>query len=152
MFSALQDPVSWGEVASFNMLEVGSPPRRFPGLQQERTIESSIGHTVNSAAALSGQEKNCPPFLLGGVTSLTPISSSKPPQISVWRKRRKEREEMSPLCDRTGTPFMENISNSPKKTPTKSLPFTPLRVNETLFSIPLFSFTDSSESCNWSCS
>lgn len=133
MCSALQDPVSWGDVASFNMSEVASPPRHFASLQPERTINSSVGDTVNSAAALSGQDKNCAPFVLGGVASLTPISSSKPTQIAVWRRRRKERGEMSPLLDQTGTSFMENISNSPKKTPKKSLPFTPLRVNETIF-------------------
>lgn len=133
MCSALQDPVSWGDVASFNMSEVASPPRHFASLQPQRTIDSSVGDTVNSAAALSGQDKNCAPFVLSGVASLTPISSSKPTQIAVWRRRRKERGEMSPLLDQTGTSFMENISNSPKKTPKKSLPFTPLRVNETIF-------------------
>lgn len=120
MCSALQDPASWGDVASFNMSEVASPPKHFSSLQQERTGDSST-------------DKNCAPFVLGGVTSLTPISSSKPTQISVWRRRRKDRGETSPLCDRTGTPFMENLSNSPKKTPTKSLPFTPLRVNAAFF-------------------
>lgn len=95
-------------------------------------IDCSTGHTVGNAA-LSGQDKNCTSFLVGGVTSLTPISSSKPTQISVWRRRRKERGEMSPLCDRTGSSFLENTSNSPKKTPTKSLPFTPSRVNEVFF-------------------
>uniref|UniRef100_A0A3B4X1S4 MYB proto-onco like 1 n=1 Tax=Seriola lalandi dorsalis TaxID=1841481 RepID=A0A3B4X1S4_SERLL len=35
--------------------------------------------------------------------------------------------EPSPLCDRTCSSFLENNSNSPKKTPTKSLPFTPSR-------------------------
>lgn len=137
MCSALQDPVSWGEVASFDMSEVATPPRHsqvgFAGLQQERTMDGSIGRAVSNAAALSGQEKNCTPFALGGVTSLTPISSSKPTQISVWRRRRKERGDTSPLCDRTGSSFLENISNSPKKTPTKSLPFTPSRVNEAFY-------------------
>lgn len=95
-------------------------------------IDCSTGHTVNNAAP-SGQDKNCTSFLASGVTSLTPISSSKPTQISVWRRRRKERGEMSPLCDRTGSSFLENTSNSPKKTPTKSLPFTPSRVNEVFF-------------------
>lgn len=133
MCSALQDPASWGDVASFNMSEGASPPRHFSSVQRERTIDGSVGQTVSSAAAPSGQDKNCAPFILGGVTSLTPISSSKPSQISVWRRRRKERGEMSPLCDQTGTSFMENISNSPKKTPTKSLPFSPLRVNESCF-------------------
>uniref|UniRef100_A0A3Q1FGA0 V-myb avian myeloblastosis viral oncogene homolog-like 1 n=1 Tax=Acanthochromis polyacanthus TaxID=80966 RepID=A0A3Q1FGA0_9TELE len=42
-------------------------------------------------------------------------------------KRRRERGEASPLCDRTCSSFLDNISNSPKKTPTKSLPFTPSR-------------------------
>lgn len=96
-------------------------------------IDCSTAHTVSGNAALSGQDKNCTSFLVGGVTSLTPISSSKPTQISVWRRRRKERGGMSPLCDRTGSSFLENTSNSPKKTPTKSLPFTPSRVNWVFF-------------------
>lgn len=137
MYSALQDPVSWGDVANFDMSEVATPPRHnqtgFASLQQERTIDCPIGHEVSNAAALSGQDKNCTQFVVGGVAALTPISSSKPTQISVWRRRRKERGEMSPLCDRTGSFFLENISNSPKKTPTKSLPFTPSRVNEVFF-------------------
>ncbi|XP_056869751.1 myb-related protein A isoform X2 [Takifugu flavidus] len=126
------DPVSWGDVASFDVCEGATPPRQnpvgFASLQQESMIDCSTGHTVSSNAVLSGQEKNCASFLVGGVTSLTPISSSKPTQISVWRRRRKERGEMSPLCDRTGSSFLENTSNSPKKTPTKSLPFTPSRI------------------------
>ncbi|CAG00659.1 unnamed protein product, partial [Tetraodon nigroviridis] len=127
------DPVSWGDVAGFTMSEVASPPRHFSSLQQERPVDGSVGPTVPSAAALSGPDRTRAPFLLGGVA----ISSSKPTQTSVWRRRRKEGGETSPLCDRTGTSFMENISNSPKKTPTKSLPFTPLRVNEPFFIRPL---------------
>uniref|UniRef100_A0A665WLA8 V-myb avian myeloblastosis viral oncogene homolog-like 1 n=1 Tax=Echeneis naucrates TaxID=173247 RepID=A0A665WLA8_ECHNA len=42
-------------------------------------------------------------------------------------RKRRERGEPSPLCDRTCSSFLENISNSPKKTPTKSQPFTPSR-------------------------
>uniref|UniRef100_A0A672J0N8 V-myb avian myeloblastosis viral oncogene homolog-like 1 n=1 Tax=Salarias fasciatus TaxID=181472 RepID=A0A672J0N8_SALFA len=52
------------------------------------------------------------------------------------------RGESSPLCDRTCASFLENISNSPKKTPTKSLPFTPSRVNKSPFLIWFLLCTD----------
>ncbi|XP_040922247.1 myb-related protein A [Toxotes jaculatrix] len=132
MCFALQDPVAWSDVASFDLSETATPPRHnqagFTSLLQERTIDNSMGYTVNTSTAISGRDKSCAPFGLGSVTSLTPISSSKPSQASHGRKRRREREESSPLCDRTCSSFMENISNSPKKTPTKSLPFTPSRI------------------------
>lgn len=138
MCFALQDPASWSDVASFDMSEAVTPPRHnqedYTNLLQERTIESSMGYTVNTPTAISGRDKNCAPFGFGGVTSLTPINSSKPTQASIGRRTRKERGEPSPLCDRTCSSFLENISNSPKKTPTKALPFTPSQVNGTCFS------------------
>uniref|UniRef100_A0A4W6DSA1 MYB proto-onco like 1 n=1 Tax=Lates calcarifer TaxID=8187 RepID=A0A4W6DSA1_LATCA len=125
------DPVAWSDVASFDLSETTTPPRHnqagYTTLLQERTIDNSMGYTVNTSTAISGRDKNCAPFGLGSVTSLTPINSSKPSQASTGRRRRKERGEPSPLCDRTCSSFLENISNSPKKTPTKSLPFTPSR-------------------------
>ncbi|GAA6217359.1 myb-related protein A isoform X2 [Lates japonicus] len=125
------DPVAWSDVASFDLSETATPPRHnqagYTTLLQERTIDNSMGYTVNTSTAISGRDKNCAPFGLGSVTSLTPINSSKPSQASTGRRRRKERGEPSPLCDRTCSSFLENISNSPKKTPTKSLPFTPSR-------------------------
>ncbi|XP_073344797.1 myb-related protein A [Pagrus major] len=125
------DPVAWSEMASFDLSEAATPPRHnqagYATLLQERTIDSSMGYTVNTPTAVSGRDKNCAPFGLGGVTSLTPINSSKPSQASTGRRRRRDRGEPSPLCDRTCSSFLENISNSPKKTPTKSLPFTPSR-------------------------
>ncbi|XP_018529464.1 myb-related protein A isoform X3 [Lates calcarifer] len=131
MCLALQDPVAWSDVASFDLSETTTPPRHnqagYTTLLQERTIDNSMGYTVNTSTAISGRDKNCAPFGLGSVTSLTPINSSKPSQASTGRRRRKERGEPSPLCDRTCSSFLENISNSPKKTPTKSLPFTPSR-------------------------
>ncbi|GAA6217361.1 myb-related protein A isoform X1 [Lates japonicus] len=131
MCLALQDPVAWSDVASFDLSETATPPRHnqagYTTLLQERTIDNSMGYTVNTSTAISGRDKNCAPFGLGSVTSLTPINSSKPSQASTGRRRRKERGEPSPLCDRTCSSFLENISNSPKKTPTKSLPFTPSR-------------------------
>lgn len=138
MCCLLQDPVSWSDVASFEMSEAGTPPRHNQGgytsLLQDRTMDSSLGYTVNTPTAISGRDKTCAPFGLGGVTALTPINSSKPSQDSIGRRRRKERGEPSPLCDRTCSSFLENISNSPKKTPTKPLPFTPSRVNSVVFS------------------
>ncbi len=137
MCFALQDPVAWSDMASFDLSEAVTPPRHNQGsytnLLQERTIDNSMGFTINTTSAVSGH-KNCAPFGLGGVTSLTPINSSQPIQASTGRRRRKERGELSPLCDRSCSSFLENISNSPKKTPTKSLPFTPSRVNEIYFS------------------
>ncbi|XP_029935693.1 myb-related protein A isoform X2 [Myripristis murdjan] len=118
------DPVAWSEVTSFDLSETGTPPRHAHGgystLPQERTIEDSVGYTASS---LSGRNKHCAPF----VNSLTPINTSKPTQPSTGRRKRRERGEQSPMCDRTCSSFLENVSNSPKKTPTKSLPFSPSR-------------------------
>nr|XP_046227783.1 myb-related protein A isoform X2 [Scatophagus argus] len=125
------DPVEWNDVASFDLSEAATPPRHnqagYTNLLQERTVDSSMGYTVNTPSALSGRDKNCAPFGPGSVASLTPINSSKASQASIGRRKRKERGDSSPLCDRTCSSFLENISNSPKKTPTKSLPFTPSR-------------------------
>lgn len=138
MCFALQDSASWSDMANFDMSEAVTPPRNnqadYTNLLQERTAESSMDYTVNTSSAISGRDKTCAPFDLGDVASLTPINSSKPTQASAGRRRRKERGEPSPLSDRTCSSFLENISNSPKKTPTKALPFTPSRVNETCFS------------------
>ncbi|XP_054863222.1 myb-related protein A isoform X2 [Amphiprion ocellaris] len=131
MCFALQDPVAWSDVASFDLSETATPPRHnqagFTTLLQERSTYDSMGYTVNAPTAISGHDRNCAQFGPGGVTSLTPINSSKPTQASTGRRRRRERGEPSPLCDRTCSSFLDNISNSPKKTPTKSLPFTPSR-------------------------
>uniref|UniRef100_A0A3B4WQ60 MYB proto-onco like 1 n=1 Tax=Seriola lalandi dorsalis TaxID=1841481 RepID=A0A3B4WQ60_SERLL len=125
------DPVAWSEVTSFDLSETTTPPRHnqagYTTLLQERTIDNSMGYTVNTSTAISGRDKNCASFGLGSVTSLTPINSSKPSQGSTGRRKRREKGEPSPLCDRTCSSFLENNSNSPKKTPTKSLPFTPSR-------------------------
>uniref|UniRef100_A0A3B4UP77 MYB proto-onco like 1 n=1 Tax=Seriola dumerili TaxID=41447 RepID=A0A3B4UP77_SERDU len=131
MCLALQDPVAWSDVTSFDLSETTTPPRHnqagYTTLLQERTIDNSMGYTVNTSTAISGRDKNCASFGLGSVTSLTPINSSKPSQGSIGRRKRREKGEPSPLCDRTCSSFLENNSNSPKKTPTKSLPFTPSR-------------------------
>ncbi|KAG7225058.1 hypothetical protein INR49_014513 [Caranx melampygus] len=125
------DPVAWSDMAGFDLSETTTPPRHnqagYTTLLQEKTIDTSMGYTVNTSTAVSGRDKNCASFGVGSVASLTPISSSKPSQASNGRRRRRERGEPSPLCDRTCSSFLENISNSPKKTPTKSLPFTPSR-------------------------
>lgn len=137
MCFALQDPVAWNDMASFDLSETTTPPRHnqagYTTLLQEKTLDTSMGYTVNTSTAVSGRDKNCASFGVGSIASLTPISSSKPSQASNGRRRRRERGEPSPLCDRTCSSFLENISNSPKKTPTKSLPFTPSRVNKMSF-------------------
>uniref|UniRef100_A0A669F435 MYB proto-onco like 1 n=1 Tax=Oreochromis niloticus TaxID=8128 RepID=A0A669F435_ORENI len=101
------DPVAWNEVASFDLSDTATLSRH-----------NQAGYSTIL---------NCAPFGVGGLTTLTPINSSKPTQASTGRKRRRERGETSPLCDKTCSSFLENISNSPKKTPIKTLPFTPSR-------------------------
>lgn len=136
--SPLQDPVSWGDVASFEMSEAATPPRHkranYTSLLQEKTLGGSAGFATKTLAAItnvaaSASEKSCAQFAPGAAASLSPVNASKPTQGPASR-RRKERGEASPLCDRIGASFLENVSlNSPKKTPTKSLPFTPSRVS-----------------------
>uniref|UniRef100_A0AAX7T440 V-myb avian myeloblastosis viral oncogene homolog-like 1 n=1 Tax=Astatotilapia calliptera TaxID=8154 RepID=A0AAX7T440_ASTCA len=131
MCFALQDPVAWNEVASFDLSETATPSRHnqaaYSTILQESTMYNSVNYPVNAATTDLGQDRNCAPFGVGDLTSLTPINSSKPTQASTGRKRRRERGEPSPLCDKTCSSFLENISNSPKKTPIKTLPFTPSR-------------------------
>lgn len=139
MCFALQDPASWSDVAGFELAGIATPPRHNQGgygSHLQDTGIDSAGFTVHSPTALSSRDKNCAPFGLNGVTSLTPVNSSKPSQASIGRRRRRERGEPSPLCNRACASFLENISNSPKKTPTKSLPFTPSRVKEMCISFP----------------
>ncbi|CAI5673287.1 myb-related protein A isoform X1 [Oreochromis niloticus] len=131
MCFALQDPVAWNEVASFDLSDTATLSRHnqagYSTILQESTIYNSVNYPVNAATTNLGQDRNCAPFGVGGLTTLTPINSSKPTQASTGRKRRRERGETSPLCDKTCSSFLENISNSPKKTPIKTLPFTPSR-------------------------
>lgn len=154
--SPLQDPVSWGDVASFDMSEAATPPRHeragYTSLLQEKTLDGSAGFAAKTLAAVanvavSAHEKGCAQFAAGAAASLTPVNaSSKPAQGPAGRRRRKERGEPSPLCDRIGASFLENVSlNSPKKTPTKSLPFTPSRVSGLILFAPIFLSSENAE-------
>ncbi|XP_061614851.1 myb-related protein A isoform X2 [Phyllopteryx taeniolatus] len=102
------DPAAWSDVASFDLSETAAAPRHdqavFASLLQERTADASAGFSVHAA---------CP--------------TTSTAKASATRRRRRERGEPSPLCDRTYGSFLENISNSPKRTHSKSLPFTPSR-------------------------
>lgn len=134
MCFALQDPGAWSDVASFNLSEATTPPRHnqagYTTLLQERTIDNSVSYAVNTPTNISSHDKSCTPF---GLSSVTPINSSKTSQVTNGRRRRRQRGEAPPLCDRTCF-SLDNMSDSPKKTPTKSLPFTPSQVNEISFS------------------
>ncbi|KAJ4925414.1 hypothetical protein JOQ06_018146 [Pogonophryne albipinna] len=79
MCFALQDPVSWSDVGSFDLSETETPPRHHQAGFSSLSFPSSL------------REKSSSSF------------------------------ELNPNS------FLENISNSPRKTPTKSLPLTPSR-------------------------
>ncbi|KAF7668833.1 hypothetical protein LDENG_00279530 [Lucifuga dentata] len=119
------DPLAWSDVTSFDLSETGTPPRHAQGgytsLPQEGMIDNSVGYTVNTPSSSSGHNKNCALF------GLTPVNASKHAQTSTGRKVKRERGKLSPACDQTCSSLLENVSNSPRKTPTKSLPFTPSR-------------------------
>lgn len=126
---ARQDPATWNSVAAFDLQNAAPSSRHsqagYTSLQ-EKTVYNSLGFTVNAPADASGHDRSTTPFGLGGATSRIGTDSSKPTQASTGRKRRRERGE--PLCGKTCSSFLENMS--PKKTPTKSQPFTPSQVNE----------------------
>ncbi|XP_024135700.1 myb-related protein A isoform X1 [Oryzias melastigma] len=118
------DAVTWSSVAGFDMPEAATPPRHsqpsYSTVLQERTVYNPLEFTLD---AVSGHDRNCGALDLGGVSSLTPPNTSKPSQPSAGKRRREKGEILSDrICS-----FLENITNSPKKTPTKSLPFTPSR-------------------------
>ncbi|XP_047204983.1 myb-related protein A isoform X2 [Girardinichthys multiradiatus] len=123
------NPGTWSNVAGFNLSNTATLPRHsqtgFTDLLQERTVYDPIGYTVNNPTAIAGHDGNCPPYGLVAAASQTPINSSKSVKDSSERKKRRDRGQ--PLCDRTCSLFLENISNSPKKTPTKSQLFSPSR-------------------------
>nr|XP_020455610.1 myb-related protein A isoform X2 [Monopterus albus] len=123
------DPVAWSDVASFDLSDTATPPRHnqagYTALLQEKMIDNSLTYAVNTSSSVSGQDENCAPFGLGSATTVTSINSSKPSQAATGRRERRQRGEPSPLCDSTCFSFVENIPNTPKNTPTKSLPFTP---------------------------
>ncbi len=56
MCFALQDPVAWSDMASFDLSEAATPPRHNQGsytnLLQERTIDNSMGFTINTTSAI----------------------------------------------------------------------------------------------------
>ncbi|XP_055007132.1 myb-related protein A isoform X2 [Boleophthalmus pectinirostris] len=121
------DPVTWSDVTNFELSDTETLPRHnqagYTALLQERTVDTSESYTVDSQAALCLRNKDPTTFGVGSSTSLTPITSSKPLHTSSGKRRKRERGE--PLSERTCNSFLDNIQNSPKKTPTKSLPFTP---------------------------
>ncbi|XP_020568216.1 myb-related protein A isoform X2 [Oryzias latipes] len=116
------DAVTWSSMAGFDMPQTGTPPRHnqpsYSTVLEERTVYNPLEFALDASPA-----RNCAPLDLRGVSSLTPPNSSKRTQPSTGKRRR---EKGGILSGRMGS-FLENITNSPKKTPTKSLPFTPSR-------------------------
>ncbi|XP_046879499.1 myb-related protein A isoform X2 [Hypomesus transpacificus] len=125
MCLALQDPVAWSEMASFDLSEVGTPQKHSQGgyALPERTIEG-LGYHVNPPNAISGLGKHCAPFGLGKPSPPHQTSAPRPSLPSVGRRKRRNRVESSHVC---GQSFIDTSTDSPKKTPSKTLPFSPSR-------------------------
>ncbi|CAL8292451.1 unnamed protein product [Lota lota] len=143
------DPMAWSEVASFHLSDGETPPRHGkrayspappsppPPLERAATTEEeeegegeeeAICYTAHALAAVSGHlDKHRTP--LGSGRAPTPAPDApRPGQPSLGRMRRRERTGQSPMCDRTCPSFLENVQVSPRKTPSKGLPFSPSRL------------------------
>ncbi|KAJ3611732.1 hypothetical protein NHX12_021746 [Muraenolepis orangiensis] len=94
------DPMAWSEVASFHLSDGETPP----SLDKHRL---PFGSSKAPTAALG---------------------APRPGHPSLGRERRRERAGQSPMCDRTCPSFLENVKVSPRKTPSKCLPFSPSRL------------------------
>lgn len=127
MCLALQDPVAWSDVANFDLSEVGTPPKHTQGgyTPPERTTEC-MGYTGEPPSSITALAKHCAPQ--GKANPHPPTNVSKSSLPSVGRRKRRERGDHSPMCDRTCPSFLDTSTNSPKNTPTKGLPFSPSQV------------------------
>ncbi|KAK0134602.1 Myb-related protein A [Merluccius polli] len=139
------DPMAWSEVASFHLSDSETPPRHAQGAyvplppsqergateqeeeEEEEEEEEAIGFTVHALAAFSGSlDKQCSPFGSSKAPAAA-YNAPRPGHPSLGRKRRRERVGQSPMCDRSCPSFLENVKMSPRKTPSKCLPFSPSR-------------------------
>ncbi|XP_077364832.1 myb-related protein A isoform X2 [Festucalex cinctus] len=95
------DPSAWSDMANFDLSETAVAPRH---------IQATFARLL--------QEETCDASAAASVHAARPTGASS--KASPAKSRRRERER-SPIC-------MESVSNLPKRTPTKSLPFTPSRL------------------------
>ncbi|KAG7272299.1 hypothetical protein CRUP_014184 [Coryphaenoides rupestris] len=146
------DPMAWSEVASFHLSDSETPPRHTHGPyvsppppprplppphercvaveedeEEEGDAEEAIGYTVRALAAISGGLDKPPSPFGPDKAPPTAHNAAKPGSPSLGRERRRERAGQSPVCGRTFPSLLENVKVSPRKTPSKCLPFSPLR-------------------------
>ncbi|XP_028290225.1 myb-related protein A isoform X2 [Gouania willdenowi] len=109
----LIDSDPWKDGGSFDLAE--TPPRHnqpdYTNILPVRTLYNPLGFTPTD---VSGHDRN-----------IAPVVDLPKPQGSNGKRRRREKGKHSPLREKTYSSFLENNANSPKKTPIKSLPFTP---------------------------
>ncbi|XP_062841707.1 myb-related protein A [Trichomycterus rosablanca] len=119
------DPVTWSDVASFDLSESVSLPKPSVLGRAYPTPESSrddAGYHLSAPA---------PCRLRFGLGKGKPSPQSTPcmikfssPPLSMQRKKTNERSE-SPTSDRICGSFIDDTNSSPKNTPVKGLPFSP---------------------------
>jgi len=150
--------MAWSEVASFHLSDSETPPRHThepydsppppppppprplppphercvaveeDEEEEEEDAEEAIGYTIRALAAISSSLDKPRSPLGPDKAPPTPHNAAKPGSPSLGRERRRERAGQSPVCGRTCPSLLENVKVSPRKTPSKCLPFSPLRV------------------------
>ena len=106
--------------------------------EEEEEEEEDVHYTVHASAAVSGGlDKQHTPLGPGRAPAPGPhaprAGGGAPPQ-----GRTRRRTGQSPMCDRTCPSFLENVQVSPRKTPSKGLPFSPSRVSRAAVALVLF--------------
>ncbi|XP_076869497.1 myb-related protein A isoform X2 [Brachyhypopomus gauderio] len=124
------DPMSWSEVASFDLSEAVSPPKT-PSIAEAYPAPEEVTEDMDyrHLGGPAGPELGRPQVVVGQgrpVHHHTPSTSkfgTSPPNIP--RKKTRETGGRSLADARVCVPYTENGGSSPKGTPVKGLPFSP---------------------------
>ncbi|KAJ8413370.1 hypothetical protein AAFF_G00093660 [Aldrovandia affinis] len=127
----VQDPVAWGDVTSFSLVEVTCPVKQepetvaFPQTREPGGAPAEMGYQF-SGPAVSNQGKGSGRGGQDKLASLiSPIVAKFNTPPSILRRKRREREEQSSAGEGSGSSFLDTSTASPKGTPVKALPFSP---------------------------
>lgn len=129
VFLALQDPMAWSEVGSFDLSESVSLPKppvhdgAYPA--QNDTTEDVGYHAPAPALCRPRVEMSQGKPIPQSTRSAGQFNS---PPLSQTRKKTRDRADQSLGDDANCISFTDNIKSSLKSTPVKGLPFSPSQV------------------------